>query len=427
MGADSAISSPWALRDQRSIWHPFTQAQTASPPLPIVQGKGVYLYSDTGKEYIDAISSWWVILHGHAHSYIAQKIGIQAEQLEQVIFAGYTHPQAITLAERLLAALPSGYSRIFYSDNGSTAIETALKIALQSVGKKKRLLTFSGGYHGDTFGAMAAAGKNHFNRPFWPYLFEVESIPPPLPNQEEDSWNAFERALAAGDIGAFIFEPLIQGAGGMRPHSGTILAQMIRTCYAQGILTIADEVMTGFGRTGPLFACHALGVTPDIICLSKGITGGFLPLGATVVKEFLFEAFLSSDPLKALLHGHSYTANPLACAAANASLDLLLTTECCEARQMIEKEHQSFRQQWMNHPKLVRCDVLGTILVLEYKLEAELCRYEFRQRLIEYFLENGIILRPLGNILYLLPPYCISQEELRKIYSVIIATLEEWK
>ncbi len=426
METDPFLSS-WALRDQKCIWHPFTQAQTAAPPISILKSKGAYLYAESGKGYLDAISSWWVNLHGHAHPYIAEEITKQAKELEHVLFAGFTHPQAIILAERLLSILPNGYSRVFYSDNGSTAVEVALKMAFQVVGNGKKILSFQDAYHGDTFGAMAAAGKTHYNRPFWPYLFSVHSIPPPLPGRESESWRAFEAAICTGEIAAFIFEPLIQGSGGMRPHCGKTLSRMIKACQTQGMITIADEVMTGFGRTGPLFASSSLDVTPDLICLSKGITGGFIPLGATVAKEFLFEAFLSPDATRAFLHGHSYTANPLVCAAANASLDLLLQSGCREARAMIESEHRQFQKKWEKHPKLIRCDVVGTILAIEYRLDGASYYHPLKQRLIEFFQDKGILLRPLGNVLYVLPPYCIVRDELQTIYSTIAMTLEEWQ
>lgn len=405
----------WVARDFVAIWHPFTQALGAPPPIPIIRGKNATLYSESGEAYLDAISSWWVNLHGHAHPVIRESIAKQAEMLEHVHFAGCTHPQAILFAERLLSLLPE-YSKVFYSDNGSTAVETALKMAFQATGSGKSLLSFQGAYHGDTFGAMAAAGKNHFNRPFWPYLFKVDSIPPPCFGQEGESWLAFERALESEKIAAFIFEPLIQAAGGMRLHSEDVLARMVRMCRERGVLTIADEVMTGFGRTGPIFACSRLGIAPDLLCLSKGITGGFLPLGATLAKEFLFNAFLSPDHERALLHGHSYTANPLGCAAANASLDLLLRPECVEARERIEGEHRKVQREWQGHPSLIRVDVLGTMLALEYRAP--------KKPLADFFRSKGILVRPLGNVLYLLPPYCIQNEELEQIYSAIRITLE---
>lgn len=413
-------------RDIKSVWHPFTQAQTAKPPIAIVKGKGAYLYSALGNAYLDAISSWWVNLHGHAHPYIAEKIAKQASELEQVIFAGYTHPQAIILAERLLALFSNKHSHVFYSDNGSTAVEVALKMAFQVKGQGKRLLSFKNAYHGDTFGAMAAAGKSHYNRPFWPYLFEVESIEPPTLGREKDSWEQFEQAIANNQIAAFIFEPLIQGAGGMLPHSTFVLSQMIKRCQEDGIITIADEVMTGFGRTGALFVSNSLEEVPDLICLSKGITGGFLPLGATIAKPFIFESFLSNELARAFLHGHSYTANPLACAAANASLDLLLMPESQIARKMIETEHLVFQKQWKNHPKCIRCDVIGTILAIEYQTTQASYYSPLKERLAHFFQTQGVLIRPLGNVLYLIPPYCIQSEELQKIYSLIAITLERW-
>ncbi|MBS0622029.1 MAG: adenosylmethionine--8-amino-7-oxononanoate transaminase [Verrucomicrobia bacterium] len=423
---DRATPCKTVERNLGLVWHPFTQALGAPPPLPIVRGEGAYLYSATGEPYLDAISSWWVNLHGHAHPYIAEKIAAQARTLEHVIFAGYTHPQAILLAERLLALFSSQYSHVFYSDNGSTAVEVALKMALQAQGNEKKLLSFQGSYFGDTFGAMAASGRSHYNRPFWPYLFPVHSIVPPTPAREEESWRAFETALSTGEIGIFIFEPIIQGSGGMRPHCGKWLSKMIQKCQESGIITIADEVLTGFGRTGPLFASNTLTALPDIICLAKGLTGGFLPLGATLTRRFIFESFLSPDPTRStFLHGHSYTANPLACAAANASLDLLLQPSCEKARQMIESEHLQFQKQWRFSPQLTRCDVVGTILALEYRIEHPSYHHPLKQRLIEFFHSKGILLRPIGNVLYLIPPYCITSDELKKIYAAIITTLEE--
>lgn len=412
----------WVLRDSVVIWHPYTQALTAPPPIPIVRGKGAYLYGPSDEAYLDATSSWWVNLHGHAHPKIAEAIAAQAKTLEHVLFGGCTHPQAITFAERLLALLP-GYSKVFYSDNGSTAVETALKMVLQASKGEKTLLSFEGSYFGETFGTMAAAGKTVHNRPFWPYLFPVASIPPPEPGREEESWTAFEQALQSNRIAAFIFEPLIHSWAGMRLHLGEVLARMIRACQERGIFTIADEVMTGFGRTGPLFACSRLGIWPDLLCFSKGITGGFLPLGATVVKEALFNAFLSPDPARALLHGHSYSANPLACAAANASLDLLLRPECSDARKRIEHKHRSAQAKWAGHPKLERVDVLGTILAIEYRVEEASYYNSLKCQLTGHFLQRGILVRPFGNVLHVHPPYCIQEGELQTIYAAIEETL----
>lgn len=408
-----------AERDASCIWHPFTQAGIEKTQQPIVRGCGSYLYDPKGKGYLDAISSWWVNLHGHGHPYIAQSIAKQAYELEHVLFAGYTHPQAVVFAERLLNLFSGTYSHLFYSDNGSTAVEVALKMALQKDGSGKSVVAFHGAYHGDTFGAMAAAGRSPYHKPFWPYLFKVHSVDAPLLGAEEASWKQFLTVLDAEAIAAFIFEPLVQGASGMRMLSVELLEMMTAECQKRGIAVIADEVMTGFGRTGPLFASFKLKSAPDYICLSKGITGGFLPMGATIVKRPVYDAFLSQDADRAFLHGHSYTANPIACAAANASLDLLLDVGCTEARERIAIEHQKFQDELSSHPKLKRCETRGTIFALEYnQLPID------RLSMVRFFQSEGIIVRPLGNVLYLLPPYCMDTLELQTIYKTIRKTLE---
>lgn len=417
-------------KDRASIWHPFTQMQTARPPIPIVRAEGVYLYSEEGRRYLDGISSWWVNLHGHAHPYIIEKIKSQAEQLEHVIFADFTHAPAVELASRLLPLLPGVMSKIFYSDNGSTAVEVALKIALQywynqnPKTSKRKVVCFKNSYHGDTFGAMSAAGRNPFNRPFWSHLFEVETIDLPLKGNEEESLLQLQTLLKKEDIACFIFEPLILGAGGMILYPAEGLNRLMQCCRQHHVLTIADEVMTGFGRTGSLFACEQLTESPDLICLSKGLTGGFLPLGATTCTEEIFNAFLSDHRHHAFLHGHSYMANPLACSSALASLDLLMKESCTMQREMIAASHKDFCQTWQSHPKLKRCESLGTILALEYHPGNQSSTSPLRDCLYDFFLNRGLLLRPLGNVLYVLPPYCIQTDELHFIYDQIIQTLE---
>lgn len=405
-------------RDIKHVWHPFTQHEQDALPILIARGKGSYLYTEKNEPYLDAISSWWTNLHGHCHPKIVQAIASQAERLEHVLFAGFTHPSAIELAERLVNLL-SHFSKVFFSDNGSTAVETALKMAIQYWHNqeipKKRIITFKGGYHGDTFGAMSAAGKQIFSRPFWPYLFEITPIDPPFPGFERNSLAQLEAALAGGEAACFLYEPLIQGVGGMRIHSQEGLERLLKTCRESHTLLIADEVMTGFGRTGPLFASERCPTQPDILCLSKGITGGFLPLGATLCHKSIFEAFLSKKRSHALLHGHSYTANPLACAAALASLELLQEKNCAVQREKIAKQHARFCSKWKGHPFLKRCETLGTILALEFAGE-EGYEAPIRDRLLHHFSQKKIILRPLGNILYILPPYCIQEDELNFIY-----------
>ena len=425
------IFTPFSLteKDKDCVWHPFTQVKTAFPPIPIVKAKGTYLFSEDGKGYLDGISSWWVNLHGHAHPYIIEKIKSQAEILEHVIFAGFTHAPAVDLAYRLLKIIPGSLSKVFYSDNGSTAVEVALKMALQyfynqnANTTKTKVICFKNSYHGDTFGAMSAAGKNEFNKPFWKQLFEVESIDPPLRGFEERSLLQLQSILKKNQSACFIFEPLVLGSGGMIMYPPEGLNPLIHCCKKNEVLTIADEVMTGFGRTNTLFACDQLNVSPDIICLSKGLTGGFLPLGATICTEAIFNAFLGNHLSQSFLHGHSYTANPLACSSALASLDLLLEESCEKQREMITYCHQNFCQQWQSHPKLKRCESLGTILALEYNQETSYFQ-PLRDKLYHFFINKGILLRPLGNVLYILPPYCIQSEELTKIYNQIIFTLE---
>jgi adenosylmethionine-8-amino-7-oxononanoate aminotransferase len=427
--ATQLLQTSLVEKDRACIWHPFTQMQTAHPPIPIVRAQGIYLYAEDGSRYLDAISSWWVNLHGHAHPYIAQKIQSQAEVLEHLIFADFTHAPAVELASRILSLLPGNLSKVFYSDNGSTSVEVALKIALQYWHNqnipKTKIICFKNGYHGDTFGAMSAAGKNGFNRPFWNHLFEVESIDPPLKGQEEASLFQLQSILDQNDVACFIFEPLILGSGGMIIYPPQGLDRLIQCCKQHQVLTIADEVMTGFGRTGTLFACDQLLEQPDLICLSKGLTGGFLPLGMTVCTEKIFNAFLSHQLQHAFLHGHSYTANPLACSSALASLDLLLENDCALRRKQIETSHHSFCQKWRSHPKLKRCETLGTILALEYRAKNDSYFSSLRDFLYHFFLSRGILLRPLGNVLYILPPYCIRKDELHFIYDQIALTLQE--
>lgn len=412
----SAISE----KDKHYVWHPFTQMQTAFDPIPIVKAKGSYLFAESGERYLDAISSWWVNLHGHAHPYIAEKIAEQARNLEHLIFADFTHAPAVDLAERLINLLPGNMSKIFYSDNGSTAVEVALKMCLQywhNQGKEKtKIICLKHSYHGDTFGAMSAAGKNSFNKPFWRHLFDVEQIDP-------SSFEQLKTILDTGKVACFIFEPLILGAGGMCIYPAEHLNELIKICKQYDVLTIADEVMTGFGRTGSLFACEKLQHTPDLFCLSKGLTGGFLPLGVTTCQQKIYDAFLSPHLLDAFLHGHSYTANPIACVSALASLDLL--EDNYMQRKRIELSHAQFCSEWKNHPKLLRCESLGTILVLEYHTPNASYFNPLRDRLYRFFLDSNILLRPLGNVVYVMPPYCIQEDELQRVYKTLIQTLEE--
>ncbi|MEM1322923.1 MAG: adenosylmethionine--8-amino-7-oxononanoate transaminase [Bacteroidota bacterium] len=418
-------------KDRQYIWHPYTQMKTAPTPLNIVRGEGAVLYDEKGQAYIDAVSSWWVNLHGHSHPYIAEKIYEQLRTLEHVIFAGFTHPPAVEISERLLAILPDNQSRTFFSDNGSTAVEVGLKMAIQyfhNRGQKRgRLIAFNGAYHGDTFGTMSAGGSPGFHSPFADYLFEVEHIPAPEPGQEEAAFNAMASILAKGDVAAFLYEPLVQGAAGMRMHKPAALNRLLGLCKEAGVLCIADEVMTGFGRTGRLFASNHMEHQPDLMCLSKGLTGGTLPLAITTCTEAIYDAFLSDDNSKAFYHGHSFTANPVGCAAALASMDLLLKESCQERIASISQQHLAFCRDVAGHPRVGEARSQGTILALEFKTEEGTGYFSnIRQKLYPFFLERGAVLRPLGNVIYLIPPYCISDEQLSSLYGMMKEALERF-
>ncbi len=411
-------------RDKKVIWHPFTQIKTAPLPIPIVRGEGAYLFDDKGNRYIDGMASWWVNVHGHAHPYLAKKISEQLFTLEHAIFSGFTHEPAIELAERLLKRLPDNLSRVFYSDNGSTAVEVALKMAFQYWSNKEQVRTkviaFENAYHGDTFGGMSVGARNAFNMPFSKLLFDVIHISVPVNGNEEETKQALRKALSENEIAAFIFEPLVQGAGGMVMYAASVLDDLIAMCREKNVITIADEVMTGFGRTGKFFASSHLKQTADIVCLSKGLTGGVMPLGVTACAEFIYDAFISDDKMKTFFHGHSYTANTTACSAALASLDLFDRTETQANIDRIVRKHGAFFQKIKGHPVLIDVRQLGTIIAFEIKNE-EQTNYlnSLSERISAFFISKGIILRPLGNIVYVLPPYCISDDDLEYIYDSI--------
>lgn len=413
-------------RDARHIWHPYTQMKTATPPLPVVRAEGALLYDEQGRSYVDCVASWWVNLHGHSHPYIAKKVHEQLLTLEHVIFAGFTHPPAVELAERLIGHLPSRQNRVFYSDNGSSAVEIGIKMAIQyyfNQGQPRtQLLGFDMGFHGETFGAMAASGDHSFFTAFEDFLFEVKRIPSPVAGQESAALDALEEHLKLGDVYAFIFEPLVMGAGGMIMYEPEILSQLMARCKKYGVLCIADEVMTGFGRTGRMFACDYLEEQPDIVCLSKGLTGGTLPLAVTTCTEKVFEAFWSDDLHKTFFHGHSYTANPVGCAAALASLDLLESEGSIADRERIAAQHRQFRQRIEKHPAVRSSRQQGTILAVEFESEQATGYFNgLRDKLYHFFLDRGVLLRPLGNLIYMIPPYCITNEQLNQAYTAMEA------
>lgn len=414
-------------RDKQYIWHPFTKQKDMPDPIPIVKGKGSLLFDETGESYIDAISSWWVNIHGHAHPYIAEKLYHQALQLEQVIFAGFTHQPAVELAERLMAILPGNFSRIFYSDNGSTSTEVALKMAIQYWWNKdekhrKKIFAFKNSYHGDTFGAMSVSDRSVFTLAFHELLFDVIFLDTPTEENIGEIKSLMQ--VHAATAAAFIYEPLVQGAGGMNMYDPYLLNELLNTAKLNDIICIADEVMTGFGRTGKFFASEYMHKKPDIICLSKGLTGGTMALGVTACTDRIYQAYVNDDSLKTFFHGHSFTANPLACSAALASLDLLEKESCIAQIEMIGKAHLRFAEKLKasNLPfKDIRC--LGTIIAFEIDEGKKEYLNQISSSITKKAMKSGIYIRPLGNTVYLMPPYCITQKELDTVYTFILSNM----
>lgn len=415
-------------RDLQVIWHPYTQMKTAQPPVGIVRGEGALLFDEEGKQYIDAVSSWWVNIHGHAHPYIAKKVSEQLYKLEHVIFAGFTHEGAVELAERLLAILPANQQKAFYSDNGSTAIEVAIKMCLQywlnKGDQRTKIIAFNNAYHGDTFGAMAVSSRSAFTKAFDSLLFEVEFID--IPNAENIESLKSQISDLSSQTACFIFEPLVQGSAGMIMYEAKYLNELMAHCRQEQVLLIADEVFTGFGRTGKPFATNHVHIEPDIMCFSKGLTGGTMALGLTTCTQEIYDAFLSDDKLKTLFHGHSFTANPIACASALASLDLFQQPETAENITRIKAAHAAFADKIRNHPKIKTVRQTGTIFAMEWETGDNTSYFSsLRDKLYNYFLAAGVILRPLGNVIYILPPYCITNEQLNYVYSKIEQALEK--
>jgi adenosylmethionine-8-amino-7-oxononanoate aminotransferase len=416
-------------RDSLYLWHPYTQHKTSKLPIAIVKGEGALLWDDSNKEYIDAIASWWVNPFGHSNRFIADAIYKQLTTLEHVLFGGFTHEPAVVLSEKLMEILPNNQNKIFFSDNGSTAVEVAIKVALQyffNKGEKKTtIIAFENDFHGDTFAAMAASGISFYTQAFEGMFIDIVRIPVPIKGQEEVSFLALAQAIKNNNCAGFIFEPLVQGAAGMVMYEPQALDELIKICQEKGVLTIADEVMTGFGKTGKTFACDYLQTQPDMMCLSKALTGGTIPMAITTFTQEVFDAFYSDDINKALFHGHTFTANPTGCAAALASLELLQTDEMQTNISRVNQSHLAFKKRIENHPKVTTTRVLGVIFALEIKTENQASYYgTLRNKLYDFFIENGVILRPVGNIVYILPPYIIENEQLQKIYNVVENALD---
>lgn len=426
-------ASDLVARDRAALWHPYTQMQTAPSPLPIVRGEGVYLYTADGRRILDGISSWWVNIHGHSHPALNRALAEQAARLEHVMFAGCTHAPAVDLAERLIAVLPPGLTRVFYSDNGSTAVEVALKAALQywqnrGQPRRRRFITLDHAYHGDTVGAMSVSAESLFTRAFTPLMFPVARADAPYcyrcPLGLEraacaiDCLGSLARALEAhaGEVAAVLVEPMLQAAGGMVVWPAEFLSGVRRLCDQHGALLIADEVLTGFGRTGRMFACEHAGVAPDIICLSKGLTAGYLPMGATVTTDDVFAAFLSDDRSRTFFHGHSFTANPLACAVAIASLDLFRQDGVLARVAALEAQLRAGLTPLRTLPIVGDVRVIGGVGIVELvpdRATRSAGGYldGIGPQLSAAFLDRGLLLRPLGNVLYIMPPFVITEAE----------------
>ena len=436
-------------RDKKFVWHPFTQQKNLAAPVAIKKAKGSLLYDENDNAYIDAISSWWVNIHGHAHPYIAEKIYEQAQQLEHIIFAGFTHEPAVNLAERLIKILPGNFSKIFYSDDGSTSTEVAIKMAIQfwwnekksidngqwTIEKKSdngqqstertKLLAFKNSYHGDTFGAMSVSDRSVFTLAFHDLLFEVIFVDvPTFENIISIKKNIEEHAT---EIAAFIYEPLIQGAGGIKMYEAKMLDELLSFIKQKNIICIADEVMTGFGRTGKIFASEYMQNKPDIICLSKGLTGGTMALGATACTQKIYDAYVSDDAHKTFFHGHSFTANPIACAAANASLDLFSTEKSLEKVEYISTQNIAFIKQLEQFKNIKNIRTLGTILAFEIIQGKDEYLNNISAYITKKALDKNVYLRPLGNTVYIMPPYCITEDELQKVYDVLIEIIRDFQ
>jgi adenosylmethionine-8-amino-7-oxononanoate aminotransferase len=400
------------------VWHPFTQHGLGEPIPLVTHGEGAALYTRDGRRVIDAISSWWVTTHGHRHPRIMAAIAEQAQLLDQVIFAGWTHQPAEDLARGLIGIMPPGLTRVFFSDSGSTSVEVAVKMALgfwANQGEPRhRVVVMEHSYHGDTIGTMALGARGVFNAAYAPLLFEVGRVPFPG-DDPQPTLDALEAECAAG-AAAFVVEPLVLGAGGMKMYPPAVLAEMRAVCAAHRVLFIADEVMTGWGRTGTLLACEQAAVVPDLLCLSKGLTGGALPLAATLASEAIWEAHYSTDRARTFFHSSSYTANPIACAAANANLAIWREEPVLEriAQLSASQEARLSRLEHVSHAR--RC---GTITAMEVGGDASAYLSQLGPALLARFRDAGVLLRPLGNTVYVMPPYCIDDDDLDRIYEAI--------
>jgi adenosylmethionine-8-amino-7-oxononanoate aminotransferase len=405
------------------VWHPFTQHAVEPVTTKIVKTDGAYLIDEHGHAILDAISSWWVITHGHRHPAITEAIQTASAKFDQIIFAEYTHEPAETLARGLITLAPPGLAHVFYSDSGSTSVEVALKMALgffHNIGTpRSRIVVMEHSYHGDTIGTMSAGQRGVFNAAYEPLLFGVERIPFPRPGHEQETLDTFERLCRGGQIAALLIEPLVLGAGGMRMYPPHLLSELKRIAERYGSLFILDEVMTGWGRTGTLFACEQTDIAPDILCLSKGITGGALPLAATLCSTEIFVAHLSTDRSRMFFHSSSYTANPIACAAAVANLAIWQNEPVAARIKVLEGMHRDRLRRFHTDARFINVRQAGTIAALDLNVPKSGYLADVGPKLRSFFRQKNLVIRPLGNVIYLMPPYCVTSADLDAAYSAI--------
>jgi adenosylmethionine-8-amino-7-oxononanoate aminotransferase len=409
------------------IWHPFTQHALQPAMTRVARAAGAYLTTQDGRQILDAISSWWVITHGHCHPHIVRAIKKQAEECDQIIFAGHTHEPAERLAERLVHVVPAGLEHVFFSDSGSTSVEVALKMALgywRNIGEpRSRIIVMEASYHGDTIGTMSAGARGVFNQAYEPLLFDVDRVPFPAVGQEDATLTALDAACRR-NAAAFVVEPLVLGAGGMLMYAPRVLAEMRRICATSGVLFVADEVMTGWGRTGSLFACDQAQVSPDVACYSKGLTGGSLPLAVTMCRPEIFDAHYSTDRSRTFFHSSSYTANPIACAAALANLEIWESEPVAERIAKLAHLQAARLDRFRDDPRFENVRQTGTIAALDLKASDPGYLAGIGPKLLAFFRSRDLLLRPLGNTIYVLPPYCVTAGDLDIVYDAIASAAD---
>jgi adenosylmethionine---8-amino-7-oxononanoate aminotransferase len=410
------------------VWHPFTQHALRVGFPEAVRTEGAYIFTADGRRIVDAISSWWVITHGHRHPRIVAAIRAAAETLDQVIFAEYTHEPAERLAEKLLAVAPPGLAHVFFSDSGSTSVEVALKMALgfwrHSGEPRHRILVMQHSYHGDTVGTMSVGERGPFTEAYEPLLFDVARIPFPGAGREAITFDALEAECRAGQAAALIVEPLVLGAGGMLMYPPAVLGELRAICARHGVLFIADEVMTGWGRTGSMFACEQAGISPDIACYSKGLTGGSLPLAVTLCRREIFAAHYALDRRRTFFHSSSFTANPIACAAALANLEIWESEPVLARIAALEAMQARHLERFRDDARFEHVRQTGTITAMDLRAADQGYLAAIGPRLAASLQQGEVLLRPLGNTLYVLPPYCVTADDLDRVYGALLGAVD---